>query len=105
MKLSHTRIARMGHTALLGFSAAIIASTAMIVLAPSARAEEVVKSYTVGGRAQVRVDTNDGSVNVVTTPDTKTVEFHVMYQGYELNKDLHVDSHQDGDRVELTARL
>ena len=75
------------------------------LLAPSATAEEVVKTYTVSGRAQVHVDTNDGSVRVFTTPDTKQVEFHVTFEGYQLDKDLHVNSHQDGDRVELTARL
>jgi len=74
-------------------------------LPQAASAEEVVKTYTVSGRAQVHVDTNDGSVRVVTSPSSRTVEFHVTYMGYELNKDLHVDSHQDGDRVELTARL
>lgn len=74
-------------------------------LSPAARAEETVKSYTVSGRAQVRVDTNDGSVRVLTSPGSKSVEFHVIYAGYELNKDLHIDTHQDGDRVELTARL
>ena len=88
---------------LLAGSLATLFSTA--ALPPSARAEEVVKNYTIGGRAQVHLDTNDGSVRVLTSPGSKTVTFHVTYQGYELNKDLHVDSHQDGDRVELTARL
>ena len=72
--------------------------------APRASAEEVVKSYTVSGRANVHVDTNDGSVRV-TTSDSKQVEFRVEYQGYELGKNLRVDSRQDGDKVELTARL
>jgi hypothetical protein len=82
--------------------AALLAASA---LAPALRAEEVVKTYTVTGRAQVHVDTNDGSVQLTTTSGSRTVEFHVTYQGYELNKDLRVDSRQDGDRVELTARL
>jgi DUF4097 and DUF4098 domain-containing protein YvlB len=73
-------------------------------IAPRAKAEEVVKSYTVSGRANVRVETNDGSVRV-TTGDNKQVEFRVEYQGYELGKSLRVDSRQDGDRVELTARI
>ncbi len=85
--------------------ALFLAPLAVLALPPAASAEEVVKTYAVAGRAQVRVDTNDGSVRVVTSADTKTVEFHVVYIGYELNKDLRVDSHQDGDHVELTARL
>jgi hypothetical protein len=74
------------------------------VIAPHAQADDVVKSYTVSGRANVRVDTNDGSVRV-TTGDSKQVEFRVEYQGFELGKNLRVDSRQDGDKVELTARI
>jgi DUF4097 and DUF4098 domain-containing protein YvlB len=92
---------RMVRTGILSLSAALLGALA---LAPRASAEEVVKSYTVSGRAQVHVDTNDGSVKVITG-DTKQVEFHVQYQGYELDKDLHVDAKQNGDTVELTARL
>lgn len=75
-----------------------------LAVAPAARAEEVVKTYTVTGRANVRVETNDGSVRV-TTSDSKQVEFRVEYQGLELGKNLTIDSRQDGDKVELTARM
>src|SRR6266705_3401849 len=68
------------------------------------RAEETTKSFAVSGRASVRVETNDGSVRV-TSGDAKQVEFRVEYQGYELGKTLRVDAHQDGDKVELTARV
>jgi DUF4097 and DUF4098 domain-containing protein YvlB len=71
---------------------------------PAAQAEDITKAYTVSGRPNVRVDTNDGSVTV-TTGDTKEVRFRVEYQGYDLNKNLRVDSRQDGDRVELIARV
>jgi Putative adhesin len=68
-----------------------------------AHAEDVTKSFVVSGRANVRVETNDGSVRV-TTGDSKQVEFRVSYQAYQLGKDLRVDAHQDGDKVELMAR-
>jgi len=74
------------------------------VLAPQARAEEWTKSYTVSGRAQVRVDTNDGAVQIYTG-DTKQVDFRVLYDGYEINKNLHVDSRQEGDSVQINARV
>jgi len=61
--------------------------------APRAHAERVNKSYTVSARASVHVDTNDAGT--VTTSNSKQVEFRVEYQGYELNKDLLVDSRQD----------
>jgi len=85
---------------------AIATATLLAIAAatPSARAEDVTKSFTVSGRAIVRVDTNDGSVRV-TSGDNKEVQFHVEYQGYELNRNLRVDTRQDGDRVELVARV
>ncbi len=81
--------------------ASLLAASA---LAPGAWAEEWTKSYTVSGRAQVRVDTNDGAVRVATG-DAKQVEFRVIYEGYELNKNMHIDSRQDGDSVQLNARV
>ena len=79
--------------------AALLAASAV-----AARAEDTTKSFTVTGRANVRVETNDGSVHV-STSDSKQVEFRVEYQGYELGKNLHVDAHQDGDKVQMTARV
>jgi len=72
--------------------------------APRAQAEEVTKTFTISGRANVRVNTNDGGVRV-TAGDNKQVEFRVEYQGYELEKSLHIESHQDGDKVELKATV
>jgi hypothetical protein len=74
-----------------------------VLFSSAANAEEWTKSYTVSGRANVHVDTNDGSVRV-TTGDTKQVELRVFYNGYTLDKNLKIESKQDGDRVELSAR-
>src|ERR1700730_18557808 len=90
--------------AAIKFAMAAAVATIIGLTAPGARAEDVTKSFTVNGRAIVRVDTNDGSVRV-TSGDNKEVQFHVEYQGYELNKNLRVDSRQDGDKVELVARV
>src|SRR5258707_14587746 len=81
-----------------------VALVAAATLTATARAEEWTKSYTVSGRAQVRVETNDGSVRIATG-DGKQVEFRVIYEGYELNKNLHIDTRQDGDNVEINARV
>ncbi|HEX3542983.1 MAG TPA: hypothetical protein VHT31_00530, partial [Candidatus Acidoferrum sp.] len=72
---------------------AMVAALATVigVMAPGLRAEDVTKSFTVNGRAVVRVDTNDGSVRV-TGGDNKEVQFRVEYQGYELNRNLRVDA-------------
>jgi Putative adhesin len=89
-------------TARLGIACAIVLSASILVSA--AHAEEWSKTYTTSGRAQVRIDTNDGSVRIATG-DSKQVEFRVIYEGYELNKNLHIDSRQDGDSVQLNARV
>ncbi len=95
--LSYPRVAvRLGMA-----SAALLAVAAV---APRAGAEEVVKSFAVSGRANVRVESNDGSVRV-SPSDGKQVEFRVEYRGYELGKNLRVDSRQEGDKVELVARV
>jgi Putative adhesin len=98
MNLQHLRTTA---TRLGIFLAALLAVAATV---PSARAEEWTKSYTISGRAYVRVDTNDGGVRIATT-DSKQVEFVVDYMGYQLDKNLHVESRQDGDHVELNARV
>jgi hypothetical protein len=84
--------------------AAALAVAAALTLVPQASAQEVNKSFIVNGRAAVHVDTNDGSVHV-TGGEGKDVQFHVTYRGYELDKDLRVDTRQDGDKVELVARI
>ena len=81
-----------------------VALVATVTLTATARAEEWTKSYTVSGRAQVRVETNDGAVRIATG-DGKQVEFRVIYEGYELNKTIHGDSRQDGDSVQVNARV
>jgi len=82
----------------------VVALVGAATLTATARAEEWIKSYTVSGRAQVRVETNDGAVRIATG-DGKQVEFRVIYEGYELNKTIHVDSRQDGDSVQVNARV
>src|SRR5690348_5037014 len=76
----------------------------LAISAVAANAEDVTKSFAVTGRANVRVETNDGGVRV-TSGDSKQVEFRVEYQGYQVGKDLRIDAHQNGDKVELTARV
>jgi hypothetical protein len=85
-------------------SAIIGALLATGLFAATVHADDYAKSFTVSNRASVRVDTNDGSVSI-TTGDTKQVEFRVEYQGYVLNKSLNIESNQQGDEVELTARI
>ena len=91
-------------TIALRLGIAAVALLAAVTLAPRASATEWTKNYTVTGRANVRIDTNDGGVRVGTS-DSKNVEFRVEYEGYEMDKNLHVEAHQSGDQVELVARV
>jgi hypothetical protein len=94
------------HATRLFALAAIVTAALFSLNASPARADETqTKSFTVSGRPTVKVETNDGHIHVATSPDSKTVEFHVEYTGYTLDKNLHVESHQDGDRVEIVARV
>lgn len=81
-----------------------LAIALLFTSATAARADEWNKTYTVTGRARVSLNTNDGSVRV-TTADVKQVELHVYYTGYRPDRDLEINSRQDGDAVELTARV
>jgi hypothetical protein len=74
------------------------------LFAATVHADDYTKTFTVSNRANVRVDTNDGSVTV-TTGDAQQVEFRVAYEGYVLNKSLQIDSNQHGDEVELIAHI
>src|SRR5712664_4580061 len=84
----------------------IACAALLLACSVTARAEEPTKSFTfnVSGRANVRIETNDGSVRV-SSSEGKQVEFRVEYRGYELGKNLRVDSRQEGDKVELIARV
>src|SRR5262249_15261115 len=64
-----------------------------VTTAPGARADEVVKTFTVTGHAQLHVQTDDGAVRV-STGDIKQVEVRVEYTGYKLDRDLHVEATQ-----------
>jgi DUF4097 and DUF4098 domain-containing protein YvlB len=90
--------------AVIRLGIACAALLAAVAIAPRASATDWTKNYTVSGRANVRIDTNDGGVRV-STSDSKTVEFRVEYEGYELDKNLHIEAHQSGDQVELVARV
>lgn len=87
----------------LGVMAMVAAFVMLSVSAAVARAEEVVKTFTVSGHAKVRVQTDDGAVRV-STGDIKQVEVRVVYTGYKLDKDLLVSATQDGNNVEVVAK-
>jgi DUF4097 and DUF4098 domain-containing protein YvlB len=81
----------------------LVVGVAALVSAGQARGEEVAKTFTVSGHANVKVSTDDGAVRV-STGDIKQVEVRVIYTGYKLDKDLRVSTSQSGDTVEVVAK-
>src|SRR3569623_1115489 len=70
-----------------------------------AQAEEYSKSYSVSGRATVHVQVVDSRVFVVTS-DSRQVDFKVSREGTSglaLGNARKINSHQDGDRVEISV--
>ena len=96
-------LVRLARRNRLGLALGAVLAVALF-LPQVVRGGEVTKSFAVTGRPNVRVETNDGSVRV-TSGDAKQVEFRVEYEGYELSKNLRVDARQEGDKVELIARV
>jgi hypothetical protein len=92
----------MGPMSRLGAGLAAILAVGLSA-APTLRAEEVAKTFTVSGHAKVRVQTDDGSVRV-STGDIKQVQIRVTYKGYTLDKDLRISTTQNGDSVEVVAK-
>lgn len=66
-------------------------------------ADEIAKTFPISGRARVHVDTDDAAVRI-STGDIKQVEVRVEYSGYKLDKDLRVNTSQNGDAVEVSVK-
>jgi len=86
-----------------GLSCALLLAAAFT---SSANAEEYLKSYTVSGRPEVHVRADNGGVHI-TSSNGNAVQFDVKYDksdwGGDSSAGPHIDSQQNGNRVELTA--
>jgi Toastrack DUF4097 len=76
---------------------------ALVAWTPQSRAEEWTRTYAVSGHPHVSVGTNDGAVRV-TTSDSKQVVFRVIFDGYTLDRNLKIESSQQGDNLQVSAR-
>jgi DUF4097 and DUF4098 domain-containing protein YvlB len=87
-------------------NAVIIAASllALGLASGQAHAGDYSKTYNVTHRPQVHVVTNDGSVRV-RSGNSNEVEFRVVYKGYEIDKTLQIESHQEADHIELKAHI
>jgi len=62
------------------------------------------KTWGTPGSPALRVQTNDGAVTVHVW-DEKKIEAVVVARGWEIGKDITIHERQEGDRVELEARV
>ncbi len=70
-----------------------------------AQGEEWKKSFPIGGRAELRVETSDASIHLDTW-DQKTIEARVTSEKWGFGQaGIQVIDHQTGDSVEIEVRL
>jgi hypothetical protein len=63
------------------------------------------KTFTVSGKPDLRVDSNDGAVNIRTW-DRKEIEARVYTEGWKIAPgEVTISDHQTGDHVELEVRI
>jgi len=63
------------------------------------------KTFTVAGKPDLRVDSNDGAVNIRTW-DRKEIEARVYTEGWKIAPgEVTISDHQTGDHVELEVRI
>jgi hypothetical protein len=80
-------------------------SMAAVLVNTAAMADEWSKKFNVSGRPELRVDANDGSVQIRTW-DRKEIEARVSTVGWKLSPDeVRIIDRQMGDRVELEVRI
>jgi hypothetical protein len=77
----------------------------LAVFSLSALAEEWTKSYQVGDKPTLRVDTNDASVEV-SRGSSRTVSARIITEGYSIGSSgVRVTEHQDANKVELQVHV
>ncbi len=83
----------------------LILTFCLPLLALPAFAQDWSKTYTVGAKPSLRIDTNDAAIEV-TRGASNTIAARVVTEGYKNGAaDLHITEHQDGDKVEISVRF
>lgn len=80
-------------------------SLAGTLLSSALLAGDWSKTFTLSGRPDLRVDSNDGAVNIRTW-DRKEIEARVYTEGWKIAPgEVTITDHQTGDHVELEVRI
>ncbi len=81
-----------------------LAGLCLAAMAPVACADDWSKTYPISGRADLHVQTDDGSVTIISA-DQKDVSAHVMTSRYRIPDDVHIEENQSGDTVNIHVRV
>lgn len=82
----------------------ISAMAALALAAPPVRADQWSKTYSITGRADLRITTDDGDVSIVSA-DQKQIDARVTTEGYKIGaSDVRIEESQNGDRVTLNVK-
>lgn len=69
------------------------------------RADEWSKSYTINGRADLHVSTDDGNVSI-TSADQKQIDVRVITEGYKIGPhEVRIEESQNGNQITLNVKL
>jgi len=85
-------------------AAILVAGVFLAGMAPAAHADDWSKTYAISGRADLHVQTDDGSV-MVTSADQKDVYAHVTTSRYRIPDDVRIEESQSGDSINIHVRL
>jgi hypothetical protein len=75
-----------------------------LAAAAPARADEWSKKYTLTGKPELRVDANDGSIEI-TSADQQTIEARVTTSGWKIGAEVHINESQNGNRITMEVRV
>jgi DUF4097 and DUF4098 domain-containing protein YvlB len=75
-----------------------------LALATPARADEWSKKYALTAKPELRVDANDGSIEI-TSANQQTIDARVTTSGWKLGAEVHVNESQNGNQVTVEVRV
>jgi hypothetical protein len=87
------------------FRSALLFLTCLAALSCTAFAEEWTKTYQVGSKPALRVETNDAAIEI-TRGVSSTISARVTTEGYKIgNADVRITDHQTGDNLDLQVHI
>jgi DUF4097 and DUF4098 domain-containing protein YvlB len=82
----------------------VVALLAAGAAAAPAHADDWSKKYSVTGKPAVHVETDDGSIDIVSGA-MREVQAHVITNGWNIPKDVSITESQEGDRIQIRVNM